>query len=103
MTEQERQDQAELESFGTTYTNSRGARCLRLGMLGVRIDACSPFKGTVESFRAIEGSGWWELNIRERQGEHFFLHNNRVAEIGELETGEEVEGIIDTISGNRFW
>src|SRR5437870_5104645 len=77
MTEQERQDQAELESFGTTYTNSRGARCLRLGMLGVRIDACRPFKGTVESFRAIEGSGWWELNIRERQGEHFFLHNNR--------------------------
>lgn len=90
-----------IERFGEIYAGSDGIQYLKIGIVGVRVDACKPFTGTVESF-SMSPSNWHEIKLKEFE-QKFLLHNNHVSEHGCLTPGEEVEGIIDMVSGNSFW
>lgn len=97
----------DLSSFGITYAAADGRKYIRIGITGVRLDACRIFKGTVKSFAekiGVSGSttGWWELKLEE-YAETFSVHCNWVSYNGRLEPGEHVEGFIDTIDARSFW
>lgn len=101
------------DRFGNSYTGGDGRQYVNLQNMkvGVLLDACKAFKGTVESMKKLNGSsgplaGRWELTAAidgQVIAGVFRLHQNWVSSYGVLHAGDEIEGVIDLLEPDTFW